>query len=144
MIEPETDNSAAQPLPATELVDGAVEPKEEIIVNRPENLPVEPALPVTPAESQPQFHATAMEPPQESPPAQPADQKSIETPETVNDEASKKAVKTKDSVFDLFTDGMDEESDVSEFAAKVDNVDIGDLRQEIQSLASQLKGGRGK
>ena len=60
-----------------------------------------------------------------------------------SDEESQGQPKTEDTVLNLFTDEIVEESNISKFAAALDNVDVHDLLEEAQKLKNQLRGARG-
>ncbi len=60
-----------------------------------------------------------------------------------SDDEYREQPKSTDSVFDLFTSDMAEESDVSKFAANLNDVDVHDLSGEAQDFINRLKGAKG-
>ena len=67
-------------------------------------------------------------------------------PEELNeasDDGYREQPTTEDAVLNLFTAEMAEESNISKFAANLNNIDVHDLPEEARKLINQLKGGKG-
>ena len=70
------------------------------------------------------------------------EEKPEELPEASDNEYQQQKPETKGSMLDLFTTEVVEESDVSQLAAKLSDIDIHDLSEEAQELINQLKGAK--
>ena len=70
------------------------------------------------------------------------EEKPEELPEASDNEYQQQKPETKGSMLDLFTTEVVEESDVSQLAAKLSDIDIHDLSEEAQELINQLRGAK--
>lgn len=125
-LEPGMDAAPSSPDQGIPDVEPANE--EESGVDMPDTIPAEESAESTQDQPQEELEPAEGEP---------------EEMDEISDDEYQEQPKDKDAVLELFTGELAEESEVSKFAASLNNIDVHNLLEEAQDLINQLRGGRG-